>query len=643
LRSEEHEEQHRLPVFPGGAAYRESRRRLAAIRTVALLALALTAVYLTWRAAFTLNLPAWWLSVPLLLLEVHAALGLALYAFSLWDLDAHPPAPVRDSPWRVAVLIPTYNEPEEILTPTIAAAVLLQPVHETWVLDDSNRPAVARLADELGARYLARSGRADAKAGNLNNALEVIDADLIAVFDADHVADPRFLSNTLGYFTDPQVALVQTPQDFYNLASFEHSRTAMDDGLNEQSLFYRVIQAGKNRWEAAFWCGTNAVLRVAALRAVGGVATGTLTEDIHTTIRLHRAGWHTVYHNEVLARGLAAGSAATYLSQRLRWGTGAMQVLRSRDNPLVASGLRPGQRLAYAFTLLGWFDAWRSLGYLLLPAVVLLTGAVPIAAPGRVFIPLFAGMLTVQQLTLWLLGRGYQRPWLAVLFELVRLPANLAATLTLFGRRRRSFQVTAKGRTGGAHRRTPVPLALWLVLAVSLLAAGWFSATSAGYTPLRYGTPAIAYGACVWLIFNVLFVGAAITRIRALRFGSERRASVRFAVALPGRLGGSRCVVEDLSLTGAKVQATTTMPPEPSTLAIDALGHKLTLRCEVRGRVADESGGETVMLAFPPGQSAARSALTVLLFNAGIGLEAVPAEAPAGVEQAVRPGAVVRA
>ncbi len=141
----------------------------------------------------------------------------------------------------------------------------------------------------------------------------MIDADLIVVFDADRVATPSFLTNTLGYFDDPRVAVVQTPQDFYNLASFEHSRTAADDGLNEQSLFYRAIQAGKNRWQAAFWCGTNAVVRVAALQTIGGLATGTLIEDIHTSIRLHRAGWRSVYHNEVLARGLAAGSAAAYL------------------------------------------------------------------------------------------------------------------------------------------------------------------------------------------------------------------------------------------------------------------------------------------------------------------------------------------
>ena len=221
-----------------------------------------------------------------------------------------------------------------MLAPTIAAAVAVRPA-------------------DLGARYLRRDDRRHAKAGNLNHALEVIDADVVGVLDADHVPRPDFLTATLGYFDDPLVALVQTPQDFYNLRSFEHSRTASRDGFNEQSLFYRAILAGKNRWKAAFWCGTNALLRVSALKDVGGVATGTVTEDIHTTILLHAKGWRTAYHNEVLARGLAAASAGQDLLQRHRWGTGAMQVLRT-DNPLTVKGLSVAQRLAYAFTLFGW-------------------------------------------------------------------------------------------------------------------------------------------------------------------------------------------------------------------------------------------------------------------------------------------------
>jgi cellulose synthase (UDP-forming) len=622
--------QSRLPQFPDSATPDGPRIRDLTTRAVAVLALTVTTVYLVWRVTATLDLAVWWLSIPLYVLELHAALGLGLYTFSLWDVHAGPTArPVHESSLRVAVLIPTWNEPPEVLAPTIAAAVALQPAHETWVLDDGDRPEVARLGADLGARYLRRPDRRHAKAGNLNHALGVIQADVVAVLDADHVARPDFLVNTLGYFDDPRVALVQTPQDFYNLASFEHSRTAARDGFNEQSLFYRAILAGKNRWQAAFWCGTSALLRVSALKQVGGVATGTVTEDIHTTIRLHAADWRTVYHNQVLARGLAAASADQYLLQRHRWGTGAMQVLRA-DNPLTVPGLTMPQRLAYAFTLFGWFDAWRSLGYLLLPVAVLCTGAVPIRAPLGTFAVAFAVTFTLQQLALWLLGRGWQRPWLAILFDLVRLPSNLAATMTLFGGRAGQFQVTPKGRTGERPHRTRPPRILSGVVVVSGLATVWFVATIMGRTPLHYGTRAAAFAAAGWLAFNLALVAAAIARIRAIRYGAERRASVRFPVTLPARLDGVSCMATDLSLTGARVSAPVPLPRQPLTLVLEAPGRDVVLRCTERARLDHPDGSQTVAVEFQPGQWPAIGTLTHLLFNAGVGLDVVPELVPIG-------------
>jgi PilZ domain len=170
----------------------------------------------------------------------------------------------------------------------------------------------------------------------------------------------------------------------------------------------------------------------------------------------------------------------------------------------------------------------------------------------------------------------------------------------------------------------------------------WAAATLAGRTPLHYGVQAVAIGALVWLAFNTAFLGVAVGRIRALRYAAERRASVRFAVSLTGRLDGYRCVVEDLSLSGARVRAAAPLPPAPATLAIDANGGGVTLRCEPRGR-RSAAGGETMTLAFMPGQSVALARLTALLFNAGVGLEAVPAEALAGADGAARVEHLARA
>jgi cellulose synthase (UDP-forming) len=619
------------------------------IRTIAVAALVMSIVYLGWRAAFTLNLPAWWLSIPLFLLEVHAAVGLALFTFSLWDIDSVPPAPVCTvPPGRIAVLIPTYNESTDVLLPTVAAAAALEPAHETWVLDDGNRPAVRRLAAQLGVNYLTRTDRSGAKAGNVNHALTVVEADFVAILDADHVAGRDFLTHTLGYFADPKVAFVQTPQDFYNVDSFEHetrrrgwrrSRAAGRQAFSEQALFYRVLQPGKNRWQAAFWCGTGAVVRIEALRQVGGVATETVTEDIHTTIRMHKLGWRSVYHNEVLSRGLAAADAGQYQLQRLRWGKGAMQVLASRDNPLFTPGLRPTQRLAYASTLLGWFDAWRSLGYLLLPPAVLLSGASPIHADPLTFLGLFTATFLLQRTALGRLARGRAPHMLSTVFEFVRMSANIGATLTLFGRRSGGFVVTPKGRVGDDRRRQPVPALLKATSGLAVLAAVWFAATRAGRTPLHYGVPWVAYGAFGWLVFNGVLVGLAVARIRSERFAGERRASVRFGVDAVANVGGRPCHIRDLSLTGAQVVipgAADDFSPAPGEvvrLAV-SLDRPLAFDVEIRS-CRSGPDGLAIGVQYCDGQDEERADLALALFHSNTDPDRVlDAAAPAPGEAA---------
>jgi cellulose synthase (UDP-forming) len=591
----------------------ETATRRWSIRAVAILALLVNVAYLVWRTTSTVDLGVWWVSIPLLVLEFHAALGIALFAFSLWNVDGLPAARrVHEAPGRIAVLVPTYNESTDILTPTIAAAVAMRIDHETWVLDDGDRPEVAHLAATLGARYLTRPTHEHAKAGNVNHALEQIDADFVAILDADHVASDQFLVRTLGYFEDEGLALVQTPQEFYNTNSFEHAAGEGEARFHEQALFYRVLQAGKNRWGAAFWCGTGAVLRMTALRDVGGVATDTITEDIHTTIRFHRRGWRTAYHNEVLVRGLAASDAATYSLQRLRWGTGAMQVLRV-ENPLVVPGLSIPQRLAYAATLLGWFDAWRSLGYLLLPVVVLLTGAVPIRAEPVAFICFFGMTFLLGQLAMRALSRGWHRSMLSVVFELVRMTPNIAATLTLLRPGRIGFRVTPKGRTGDSRRPAPEPLLLRVTAVLSVVGLAWFALTLIGRTPTRYDVPWAAYATAGWLVLNTVLLVAAIGRVRALRFAGERRASHRFETVLQGRIDGAPCEIHDLSLTGARIELAAMPDLDAHLLSVPIDGGEVVLKTVARsGR---RSGAKTIVgLEFLPDQDVARAQLALALF-----------------------------
>lgn len=584
----------------------------ALLRTIGIAALAVTLFYLGWRITSTLDGAAMWLAVPLVVLEVHALLSLGLYTFGLWDVDAAPTPPQIDpATFRIAVLIPSYNEPREILLPTIAAAVALQPAHETWVLDDGDRPWVAELATRLGARYRTREQHDHAKAGNINAVLPELDVDLVAVFDADHIADADFLAHTVPYFADPKIALVQTPQDFYNVESFEHMATRRGKRFGEQELFYHGIAAGRNRWGAAFWCGTNAVLRLAALRDVGGVATTTITEDIHTTIRMHRRGWHTVYHNEVLARGLAAATIQQYLTQRLRWGTGAMQVLRA-ENPAVVRGLTLGQRISYLTTLLGWFDSWRTLGYLVLPVATVLTGALPMSTPLGTFLPWFLAVFLIQRLALRALARGHVTLWHATLFEFVRLPANLRATLTLFGKQSRRFTVTGKGKEGEFRTRMPAPRLLVGLLAGHVLGVGWYAATALGLMPISYDVPWVAHGAAIWLCVNAAILVAAIHRIRSPQYGTERRAAVRFDIAGDAMLDRLPARLRDLSLTGAQVMSGAPhVVGEQTVVSFAVNGSRFTFPAIVRS-VSPTSG--QIGLEFGSVPEAAVSELALALF-----------------------------
>jgi cellulose synthase/poly-beta-1,6-N-acetylglucosamine synthase-like glycosyltransferase len=586
----------------------EPNRQLAITRGVALVAAAATVCYLIWRTLVTLTPASFLLGVPLLVMETWAFLTAILYAFVLWDLDAlTPPTPRESTELRTVVLIPTYNEPPEVLLPTITAAAAIDLVAAVWVLDDGRRGWVADACASLGLVYRTRPDGTHAKAGNLNAALADVDADLVLVLDADHVASSSFVRNTVGYFDDPKVALVQTPQDFYNEDSFVHEIVG-NRRYCEEELFYRAMQAGRNRWNAGFWCGTGAVLRVSALRSVGGVSTDSITEDIHTTIRLHRAGWSTAYHNEVLARGLAASDADQYLVQRLRWGSGAMQVLR-KERFLTGSGLTMAQRASYLSTLLGWFDSWRVLGLLLLPATALVLATSPISAPWGAFVTIFGVTFLVQRWALVRLARGRAPLWSSTIFDMVRLPATLRATLSIFSARPLAFTVTDKGRQGQARARANAPRLLTGVAAVMTAAFGWFVASAAGWTPAHYVLNPMELLSCAWLLGNLVLVLAAIRRIRAVRFASERRGAVRLDVSGVADLDGVRVQLTDFSVGGAKVFGPL-LPPVRYQTEFAVGESRLTA---VVLDVYPSGDGMVAKLAFLPGQEMAATAVTAAL------------------------------
>ncbi|OSP08017.1 glycosyltransferase family 2 protein [Microbacterium sp. LEMMJ01] len=241
--------------------------RFATIRVLALLSVLLGVNYVAWRWLESVNWSAWWIAVPLVIAETYSLIDTFLFCLTMWRAKERP-APVSPPQGTVDVFITTYDEPIELVMTTARAAKRIAYPHSTWILDDGSRPELEAEARAAGVGYLTRSedwtGKPrHAKAGNLNSALFQTDGEFLLILDADQVPDPLILHRTLGYFADdPEVALVQTPQWFVNVDEA--------DPLGSQApLFYGPIQQGKDGWNAAFFCGSNAVLRREALMQLG--------------------------------------------------------------------------------------------------------------------------------------------------------------------------------------------------------------------------------------------------------------------------------------------------------------------------------------------------------------------------------------
>ena len=96
---------------------------------------------------------------------------------------------------------------------------------------------------------------------------------------------------------------MQTPQHFYNPDIFQVNLKLANVMQDNEREWFDVILGCRDAWDCAFCCGTSAVIRRDAIQSVGGVATETVTEDIHTTVKMFPAGYRTRYLNERLSMG----------------------------------------------------------------------------------------------------------------------------------------------------------------------------------------------------------------------------------------------------------------------------------------------------------------------------------------------------
>ena len=274
----------------------------------------------------------------------------------------------------VDVFICTYDEPLEVLERSILTALALDyPDVTIWVLDDTRREWLRDYCESVGARHVTRPDNTHAKAGNLNNGLAVTaartNAPLILVLDADFAPRRDFLKRAVGLLASPEVAVVQTPQFYYNPDPIQHNLLATKSWVDDQRFFFDIFQSAKDAWGCAFCVGTSFIVRRDRLVEIGGFPNEAISEDINLTYTMLRHGYQTWWLNEKLSSGLSAEGIPEYITQRARWCLGTIQVALLKNGPMRGPGYTLTQRWHYLHGVLNW---------LCKPFMVLLLVAPPI-------------------------------------------------------------------------------------------------------------------------------------------------------------------------------------------------------------------------------------------------------------------------
>jgi cellulose synthase (UDP-forming) len=482
------------------------------------------------------------------------------YMQTAWPLERKPlPMPGDESLWpHVDVLIPTYNEPLSLVRYTALAAINIDyppdKLH-VYILDDGTREDFMDFSRAAGIGYVTRAKHNHAKAGNINHALSTMDSPYVTIFDCDHVPTRSFLQMTLGWMlADKRLAMLQTPHHFYSPDPFERNLLQYKTIPNEAELFYGIVQDGNDFWNATFFCGSCALIRRSALDEVGGIATETVTEDAHTSLRMQKRGYNTAYINIPQAAGLATETLAAHVGQRIRWARGMIQILRI-DNPLFGGGMKFTQRLCYFNAMIHFFYALPRLIFLGAPLVYLLLGRTIIPGYWVAILAYALPHLVLASLTNSHIQGRHRHSFWNEIYEAVLAPYILAPTLlALINPKLGKFNVTDKGNTLSETQfdsKIAAPTKWMLLLnAIGILAVPYRLLVT---DPQHPGAVIMNL---VWVLFNIVILGvaAAVAHEQKQRRESVRvNARIRLRIDLPnGRELKGMSI--DMSVGGASIQ-----------------------------------------------------------------------------------------
>jgi cellulose synthase (UDP-forming) len=418
----------------------------------------------------------------------------------LFAFNASDPVPMRPlSDLRVALLTTIVPSREPIETVGRALAAMREVAYtgqvDVWILDEGDDPAVKAMAARLGARHFTRKGRpeynqpsgtfkANTKAGNHNawRAQHEDAYDVVGIFDPDHVVLPCFLERTSGYFRDPDVAFVVSPQVYGNM----YDSFLTHGASGQQWLFNAVIERAGNGLDAPMLTGTNNLYRPAAVAQIGGFQSS-VVEDHLTSIHIHanrnpRTGnqWRSVYTPDILAIGEGPSTWTDYFSQQTRWAYGNNEIVTRR-------GLWPDARMPFRqrlfYGMLQFYYPSVAASWLMGNVAVATYLAVGVKVsnldPIAWLVLWGASVSSCFTLLLWLrrfnLVAHERREWgvPAYLLSLFTTPIYVGAAAAAVLRRPLSFTVTAKGPLRSMDSpRTFRPQLLWACAMIAAMSVG---------------------------------------------------------------------------------------------------------------------------------------------------------------------------
>lgn len=531
---------------------RHLKRRIAAIAY-----LIISVVFIIWRGTI-LNWDAPVLAVIFYFLEwIGLLMGWAML-YSSWWYHQRSIQPVTRL-YTVDVFLPVYTEPLEMIELTVIGAKSIDYPHETYLLDDGHRDDLRQLAAKHGVHYLSREGNKGMKAGNLNYGLQHSQGEIVAVFDADHVAQRESLEKLLGFFTDEKIGMVQAPQTFFNEDAFIYTKKFIASGYShEQSYFFDLGEASRDAFDGTSGVGTGAVFRRTAVMDIGGFPEKTMTEDIHTTILLSKHGWKCAYLNEPVAWGVAAADVPEYYRTRRRWAHGNLEAFRL-ENVLFDKRLPWKSRLAYSCLSVQYLDGIQQLGFLLIPVWSMISFDPPFVL--NFWNIVFA--LTTPLFLIWLTRHitcGYINYYRRQVFAIGRFHLMLAALPALWGKRLQ-WNVAVKNVIGIVNWGMLTPQLILLALAVTAIffSAGrmfWYLAIT-GEMPPHYLATLFA---CGWMVYNIMRL---TDWIRGARRLSNRKArDYLFEVRAPLVDGTGHCVAFTTHISHLEMKTEQPLPSD---------------------------------------------------------------------------------